>query len=368
MDREDHDRELTLLRRRLAALTDEARKNDDAWQRAQPREMELLEADTLDALLERLTSGLARELPARRVDTCRRRPRSRDPALVVVARVRRGRARAACSSWTPCTASRRGRRRPAAWLGKFVRADHALLFPASDGARERRTAAAHAAGPVHREPEFRQPRARAIQGGARHGFLESSRRHRGVRARECREPRAPRPQRLYRCAYRLAQPSLPADAVARGARALPPRTYAADVPHDRRRSLQVGQRSVRSLGGRRGAAPARALHWRGGARQRRLGSLWRRGIRRSATRTGHRGGLLLAERIRAAVAARAVRAAGVEDAAAHHGFDRRRRASARIEESISRSPANGCSPWPMSRSTRRRPAVEMPSLGRRIAK
>ena len=49
-----------MLRRRLAALTEEARKNDDAWRRAQAREMELLEADTLDALLERLTSGIAR--------------------------------------------------------------------------------------------------------------------------------------------------------------------------------------------------------------------------------------------------------------------------------------------------------------------
>ena len=58
MDREDHDREITLLRRRLAVLTEEARKNDEAWRRAQSREMELLEADTLNALLERLTSGL----------------------------------------------------------------------------------------------------------------------------------------------------------------------------------------------------------------------------------------------------------------------------------------------------------------------
>ena len=48
MDRDDHDRELTLLRRRLAVLTEEARKNDEAWRRAQAREMELLEADTID--------------------------------------------------------------------------------------------------------------------------------------------------------------------------------------------------------------------------------------------------------------------------------------------------------------------------------
>ena len=58
MDKDDHESELTQLRRRLAVLTEEARKNDEAWRRAQAREMELLEADTLDALLERLTAGM----------------------------------------------------------------------------------------------------------------------------------------------------------------------------------------------------------------------------------------------------------------------------------------------------------------------
>jgi uncharacterized protein YigA (DUF484 family) len=61
VDTDGHERELTQLRRRLAALTDEARKNDDAWRRAQAREMELLEADTLDALLERKLSARSRD-------------------------------------------------------------------------------------------------------------------------------------------------------------------------------------------------------------------------------------------------------------------------------------------------------------------
>ena len=39
---DDRERELEILRRRLAVLTEEARKNDDAWRRAQAREMELL--------------------------------------------------------------------------------------------------------------------------------------------------------------------------------------------------------------------------------------------------------------------------------------------------------------------------------------
>jgi diguanylate cyclase (GGDEF)-like protein len=52
------DTDFAELRRRVARLTEEARKNEDAWKRAQTREMELLEADGLYALLERLTAGL----------------------------------------------------------------------------------------------------------------------------------------------------------------------------------------------------------------------------------------------------------------------------------------------------------------------
>ena len=47
------------LRRRFARLKDEARKNEDAWKRSQAREMELLEADKLATLLHRATDGLA---------------------------------------------------------------------------------------------------------------------------------------------------------------------------------------------------------------------------------------------------------------------------------------------------------------------
>jgi diguanylate cyclase (GGDEF)-like protein len=50
--------EVAELRRRVARLTEEARKNEDAWKRAQAREMDLLEADGLAQLLERLTVGL----------------------------------------------------------------------------------------------------------------------------------------------------------------------------------------------------------------------------------------------------------------------------------------------------------------------
>jgi two-component system cell cycle response regulator len=129
VDRDDHDREVTQLRRRLAALTEEARKNDDAWRRAQAREMEILEADTLDSLLDRLTTGM-------------RASYRLEAATLVIADpdhdVRR--------LLTPQGASLGHRsdvifvdsvhgvapaiglgRRP--WLGKFSTADHTLLFP-----------------------------------------------------------------------------------------------------------------------------------------------------------------------------------------------------------------------------------------------
>jgi diguanylate cyclase (GGDEF)-like protein len=130
VDREDHDRELTLLRRRLAVLTDEARKNDDAWRRAQAREMELLEADTLDALLERLTTGLrssyrleAATLVVADLDHEIRRLLSSgaplaEPSSVLFVDAVHGVAPAVAAG-----------RRP--WLGKFNRADHSLLFPAA---------------------------------------------------------------------------------------------------------------------------------------------------------------------------------------------------------------------------------------------
>lgn len=54
------DGELRELRLRVAELTDEARKNEEAWKRSQQREMVLLDAEDLPALLDRLTDGLRR--------------------------------------------------------------------------------------------------------------------------------------------------------------------------------------------------------------------------------------------------------------------------------------------------------------------
>jgi diguanylate cyclase (GGDEF)-like protein len=131
VDKDDHERELKLLRRRLAVLTDEARKNDDAWRRAQAREMELLEADTLATLLERMTEGL------------RASYRLEAATLVVADPDHEIRRLLTAQGGTPqgavlfvdsvhgvAPAVAPGRR---PWLGKFNRADHALLFPAREG-------------------------------------------------------------------------------------------------------------------------------------------------------------------------------------------------------------------------------------------
>lgn len=52
------DREVIGLRRSLARLKAEARKNDDAWRRSKTVEIQLLEAESLSALLTRLSTGL----------------------------------------------------------------------------------------------------------------------------------------------------------------------------------------------------------------------------------------------------------------------------------------------------------------------
>ena len=77
---ESQDREVIELRRRIAGLRDEAKRNEDAWKRSQQREMELLEADTLPILLERLTHGLQQSYRLDGRDARARGPRPRNPS------------------------------------------------------------------------------------------------------------------------------------------------------------------------------------------------------------------------------------------------------------------------------------------------
>ena len=132
MDKDGLESELTQLRHRLAALTEEARKNDEAWRRAQAREMEVLEADTLDALLERLTAGMrsSYRLEAatlviadpdheiRRLLAPQGRHSGKQSDVLFVDSVH---------GVAPAVAAGR---RP--WLGRFSAADHTLLFPTPD--------------------------------------------------------------------------------------------------------------------------------------------------------------------------------------------------------------------------------------------
>jgi len=119
------DRELIDLRHRIAALTDEARKNEEAWQRSQRREMDLLEADSLDTLFERLTTGLRASYRLAAVTLLLADPEhevrhllaAEHEGVLFVDSVR---------ALVPQLASAH---RP--WLGKFARADHAPLFPAN---------------------------------------------------------------------------------------------------------------------------------------------------------------------------------------------------------------------------------------------
>jgi diguanylate cyclase (GGDEF)-like protein len=55
---EADERELLELRRSVARFKTEARRNGDAWRRSRESEIQLLEAETLSALLSRLTMGL----------------------------------------------------------------------------------------------------------------------------------------------------------------------------------------------------------------------------------------------------------------------------------------------------------------------
>jgi two-component system cell cycle response regulator len=125
------DREIIELRRRIATLKDEARKNEDAWRRAQQREMQLLDAETLGALLVRLTEGLAQSYRLRATTLALADPHHEirhllmgfgdDPrnygAVLFVDAVQALAPQLAAGA------------RP--WLGRYESVDHQLLFPAA---------------------------------------------------------------------------------------------------------------------------------------------------------------------------------------------------------------------------------------------
>ena len=130
-DQDQDDRELNDLRRRLAALTEEARKNEEAWQRSQRREMELLDADSLGTLLERLTTGLRASYRLSAVTLVLADPEHEVQNLLMAQghRAIDHRGILFVDSVHAVAPQLAPGHRP--WLGKFSRFDHAALFPAA---------------------------------------------------------------------------------------------------------------------------------------------------------------------------------------------------------------------------------------------
>jgi diguanylate cyclase (GGDEF)-like protein len=131
MDKDD--REIITLRRRIAVLTEGARKNEDAWQRSQKREMELLEADSLGTLFERLTDGLRASYRLASVTLALADPDHEIRHLLPL----QGEPPAPCSgvlfvdSMHALSPQLPALRRP--WLGKFDSSNHKSLFPREAG-------------------------------------------------------------------------------------------------------------------------------------------------------------------------------------------------------------------------------------------
>ncbi|MBN1237299.1 MAG: DUF484 family protein, partial [Gammaproteobacteria bacterium] len=126
---EERDVELVELRRRVARLKEEARKNEDAWKRSQAREMELLEADGLVELLERATEGLRQSYQLEAVSLVladqdheiRHLLMGQGEAPDTFEAVRFVDAVADSVPLPP---------RPRPWLGPYSQDEHARLFPA----------------------------------------------------------------------------------------------------------------------------------------------------------------------------------------------------------------------------------------------
>ena len=125
----DRDAEVRRLRARLAEMTDEAANNERILKRSQQREMALLQADTLPALLDQLAMGLKSSFHLDAVTVILCDPSHEIRHLLLAADRRPDEfARVmfvdALFGIAPQLANLR---RP--WLGQFLPADHQLLFP-----------------------------------------------------------------------------------------------------------------------------------------------------------------------------------------------------------------------------------------------
>ncbi len=124
-------REVIELRRKLAVLRDEAKRNEDAWKRSQEREMEILDAATLGVLLDRLTRGLQQSYRLAAATLALADPQHEIRHLLMAQSEHPGEYPAVLfvdSAQVLAPQLGHGSR---PWLGPFARADHGLLFPAA---------------------------------------------------------------------------------------------------------------------------------------------------------------------------------------------------------------------------------------------
>jgi diguanylate cyclase (GGDEF)-like protein len=123
--------ELEELRARLRAQHEAATANEHKWQRTLERELELLRAETLPELFERVTTGLATSYALDAVQLVVEDPNHEIQHLLLGAGDRPDELAGVRFVDTLVALAPRlaTRRRP--WLGVWVRADHELLFPGS---------------------------------------------------------------------------------------------------------------------------------------------------------------------------------------------------------------------------------------------
>jgi diguanylate cyclase (GGDEF)-like protein len=129
----ERDLELVELRRHIARLKEEARKNEETWRRSQRREMALLDAEDLPALLVQLTDGLRKSYRLQATSVALADPHHEIRHLLI----KQG-AQPDEFAWVlfvdavaDVVPQLRRHKRP--WLGAFIPADHERLF---GGARE----------------------------------------------------------------------------------------------------------------------------------------------------------------------------------------------------------------------------------------
>jgi len=126
----DDNNESIELRRRLEALTEEARRNEDAWQRAHRREMSLLEAGSVGELLERLTDGLRTSYRLAAATLVLADPEHEIRRLLLAQGLRLDQyPNVLFVDSAHALAPQLAAGQP--WLGAFSHGDHGLLFPAN---------------------------------------------------------------------------------------------------------------------------------------------------------------------------------------------------------------------------------------------